>query len=1203
MKFLEFTLDAERCSLLAADRDIKLRPKTFDVLHFLLQNAGRLVRREELIGTVWPNVIVNEESVTQCVSELRQALGDREHNIIKTIARRGYLFAVPVEQITNDNEAEKSRAAPPSGPASLSMHAIGQESEQAARRCAKCDVENSYGANTCRECGEPLPMPEFSQSRAAQERRPLTVLFCGLAGSTECAASLDPEDLSEVISGHHARIRDVIASHGGFVARYQSDGVLAYFGYPRANESDAERAIGAGLAVVEAVGRLKDANSTDLVTRIGIATSLVVVGNPGGDGADIVGAAPSLAHGLSKVAEPGGVLIAASTQALVKRLFEYRDLGALELAGSTDPVRALQVVGASEVASRFEALRHPGSSLIGRQEELDLLLRRWHQAKTGEGRVVLITGEPGIGKSKLVLTVQERFRSEAHTLLPYYCSPNHQASALYPIIRQLLKAAGIEREDSDETKRTKLKALVAPTAEKFAEDVALLAALLSIPGGDRLSLPTFTPQRLRQLTLRVLLDHLKRLTLRGPVLMVFEDLQWIDPTSLDLLALAIEQLAGLPILLLATYRPEFAPCWPPHQYISTLSLTRLGRSEGKALVENVTNGKNLPAEILDQIIVRTDGVPLFIEELTKSLVESGMLCDAGDRYELAAPLPQLTIPSSLHASLLARLDRLDTPAKDAAQVGAVVGRTFSYNLIKAVSDVTDQALQAGLAQLVKTELIFQRGVAPESTYVFKHALVRDAVYASLLRGRRKKLHDQIARALEDHFPDVGATEPETLAHHFTEAGLTEPAIDSWRRAGERALIRFANAEAVKHLTKGIDLLHTLPLSLERNQKELALRMPLGPATMALNSAAAPESLQVFSRARELLNEAATLTEQMNVLMGLWISHDVRGQHREANEVAHECLSLATRHQDLGAAARANRFIGFTHLMMGAPGDARRHFELTLDLCAKGQKINLHFLDDDRVHALSALSRALWHLGYPEQAAAAASQALVCAQTVTHAITTAYAFLAQAILGSIGGDPERAMVFADRGLALCDEFGIADWRPWARFAKGDLLARRGEPQLGISFMRSALTELERTGAKLGRAMRLGCLAAAHMSLGQFDVGLGLLDEAIRTAEQTQEREYEAELHRLRADVLLASGKRREAETELQRALTVARGQEARFWELRAATSLARLWLDRGRYLEARDLLSPIYGWFSEGFELHDLKQAKSLLDELMLAARR
>jgi len=923
------------------------------------------------------------------------------------------------------------------------------------------------------------------------------------------------------------------------------------------------------------------------------------VAHPGGEGADVVGAVPSVAHHLSTVAEPGAVLIASSTQALVKRLFEYRDLGVLELAGFVDPVQVLQVVGASDVVSRFEALHQFGAStLIGRQEELDLLLRRWHQAKADEGRVVLITGEPGIGKSKLVLAMQERLSSEAHTPLAYYCSPNHQASALYPIIRQLLKAAGIEREDSDETKRTKLEALVAPSAGRCADDVALLAALLSIPGGDRFSLPAFTPQRLRQLTLRVLLDHLKRLTIHGPVLMVFEDLQWIDPTSLELLALTIDQLTGLPVLLLATCRPEFVPCWANHQYISTLSLTRLGRLEGKALIENVTGGKTLPAQILNQIIVRTDGIPLFIEELTKTLVESGMLRDAGDHYELAAPRPQLTIPSSLHASLLARLDRLLTPAKDAAQIGAVVGRTFSYSLVSALSDVADQDLQAALAQLVETELIFQRGVAPDSTYAFKHALVRDAVYASLLRGRRQKLHERIARVLEERFPDVAAAEPETLAHHFTEAGLTEPAIESWHRAGEHALIRSSNAEAVKHLTKSIELLHTLPVSPERNQKELALQMPLGPATMALKSAAAPESLQVFSAARDLLNEAATLTEQMNVLMGLWLSLDVRGQHIEASEVAHECLSLATRHQDLGATARANRFIGFTHLMMGAPGDARRHFELTLGLCATGQKIDLHFLDDDRVHALSALSRALWFLGYPEQAVAAASQALACAQSVTHAITIAYAFLAQAYLGSMGGDPERAIVFADRALAICDEHGIADWGPWARFAKGDLLARRGEPQLGISVMRDALAELESTGAKLQRTVRLGCLAAAHVGLGQFGVGLGLLDEAIRTAEQTQERVYEAELHRLRGDLLLASGNNREAETELEQALTVARNQEARFWELRAATSLARLWRDQGRYLEARNVLGPVYNWFTEGFQFPDLKSAKLLLNEVM-----
>ena len=1199
LKFLGFTLDPERGSLQTADRDIKLRPKTFDVLCLLLLNAGRLVHREELLSTLWPGVIVNEESITQCVSELRQALGDREHKIIKTIARRGYLFAAHVETITFRDVADVHQSMVPAESSARPVPLTQQESGRAPIYCAKCGTANTPAERTCFQCGASVIAPDFSVSPRGPERRQVTILTCNVFGSAP--AHLDPEDLREVMSTCHGCVRGVVERYGGYVAQCTANGFLANFGYPHAREDDVERAVRAGLAVAIAVGGLKiEKLAEGLRARVGIATGLVVVGDTISNGQSVehvlVGETPLLATRLASLAGPNAVVVSASTRRLLGGLFEIHHLGDGELQGSVD---ASQVLGEA-IRGRFEALRGSDTSpLVGREEELDLLMRRWEQAKTGSGRVVLLTGEAGIGKSRMAKALQDRLAAQPHTPLIYHCSPHHQDTSLHPIIAQLVRASRIERNDSAEARLAKLEALMAKSALPSTEHVALLAALLSLPGGERYPLPTLTPRQIKERTFGVLLDQLRLLCAKQPVLVVFEDLQWIDPTSLELLTHLVEQAVRFPFLLVGTARPEWTPPWPNHSHTSIVALTRLGRPDVENLIASVVRGKTLPPEVLTQIVARTDGVPLFIEELTKTLLESGIMRDAGGRYELTGPLPSRSIPSTLHASLLARLDRLGS-VKDIAQVGAAIGGEFAHGLIAAVSTLPEQILEAGLAQLVAAELIFQRGVPPDASYRFKHALVQDAAYNTLLRSRRQQLHAQIAHGLEEQFPNIVATAPETLAHHFAEAGLTGPAIEYWGRAGERALGRSANAEAVKHLTKGIELTRSLPVSVERHRRELALQMPLGPAMMALKGAAAPETVQIFSRARELLTEDATLAEQMNVLMGLWLSRGVSGDLAGAREVAQQCLSLATQHQHAGAEARANRYVGQTRLMMGELVEARRHLERTLELCDAHQAIVLHFLDDNRVHALSQLGWTLWLLGYPDQSAAAVSSARAAAKDVDHAVTTAMAFIAEAKLGTVGGDPERAAACADSALAVCIEHGLADWENWARFFQGELLAQRGEPQRGIVVMRNALAALDRIGAKQSRAMHFGGLAAAHISLREFDVGLGLLDQAIQIADKTAERVSQAELHRLRGEVLTMTNRRDEAQVELEQALAVARRQDARFWELRAATTLARLWRDRGHCREASDLLSPLCEWFSEGLELPDLKIARTLLDELARA---
>ena len=667
--------------------------------------------------------------------------------------------------------------------------------------------------------------------QSGAERRQLTVMFCDLVGSTALSARLDPEDMREVIGAYHRCVAKMIGRGGGFVAKYMGDGVLAYFGYPGADEHDAERAVRAALKLVEKVAGLETIAAAPLQVRIGIATGLVVVGDLIGQGASqeqaVVGETPNLAARLQALAEPGTVVIAPSTRRLTGGLFEYADLGAVELKGLGAPVMAARVVRGSAALSRFEALhgRDP-TPLVGRDEELALLQRRWQQAKAGEGRVVVLIGEPGIGKSRLAQAMLEEVASEPHTRLRYFCSPHHQASALHPFITQLEHAAGMRHEDMPEARLAKLEALLA-RSNAGAEEIGFIAERMSVPTGDKYRLPDLTPQRRKERTLEALLAQMARLAAQKPVLMLFEDAHWIDPTSLELLTLTVARASTLPLLLLVTARPEFTPPWPAEAHVTTLPLGRLGRREGATLVERSAGGKALPAEILEQILARTDGVPLFLEELTKTIIESGLLHEEDGHYALDGALPPLAIPTTLHDSLMARLDRL-APVREVAQIGAAIGREFSYPLLSAVAQQPDDRLKEALDQLVRAELVFGRGELPEAVYTFKHALVQEAAYASLLRERRRTLHARIAQALEGEFPEVAETQPELVAHHYAAAGLPAPAIDYYRRAAERAMAASANAEAIAHLTRGLELIGSLPESPERISREIDFRLALGP---------------------------------------------------------------------------------------------------------------------------------------------------------------------------------------------------------------------------------------------------------------------------------------------------------------------------------------------------------------------------------------
>jgi tetratricopeptide (TPR) repeat protein len=812
---------------------------------------------------------------------------------------------------------------------------------------------------------------------------------------------------------------------------------------------------------------------------------------------------------------------------------------------------------------------------------------------------VLLSGEPGIGKSRLTAALQDMLHDEPHTRLGYFCSQHHRNSALYPFISQLERAARFERDDPPAARLDKLETLLALSGEIDAETARLFADLLGLTNdGSYATLPQ-DPQRKREMTLVALLGQLEALARRQPVLMVFEDAHWADPTSLELLDRAVALLSRLPALLVVTFRPEFRAPWVGQATVLSLSLTRLSQHETTALVSGITAGKALPSEMLDQIVERTDGIPLFIEELTKTLIESGLLREGDKGYFLDAPLPLMAIPASLHASLMSRLDRL-SPVKEVAQIGSALGREFSYELLTAVAERTDDQVLSALDQLTEAGLVFRRGTPPRATFMFKHALVQDAAYSTLLRSQRQELHSRIGRVLKDRFSEIADAQPEIVAHHFTHAGLIDLAIEYWQKAGERALQRSANAEASAHLTNAIGLVGSLPAESERNHRELRLQMALGSATRAIKGHASPEALRVYSRARNLLDETIPAKEQMAVLYGFWSVNVVRAEYLPGLAVAQQSLALAVEGQDPEAAAFASRMMGLALWATGSYAEAVPHLERTVALYAPGagNSTDLRYSQDHAVWALSMLALALWPLGYPEKAAAAATKSLSWAWKIQHAMTTGFALsFGSALWGVFGADPRQDGSRSNDALAFCLERDLRAYIPWARYYHGLTLVRNGEHRQGLELMRTGMVALEKIGMRMLWPGHLGYLASAHVSVGETETGFGLLSEAIQAVEETGERVFEAELHRLRGDLLFRENRTSEAETEFYAALDIARKQHAKSWELRAAASFARLRRAQGRCAEAHDLLAPVYSWFTEGFDTPGLKEAKALLDEL------
>jgi class 3 adenylate cyclase/DNA-binding winged helix-turn-helix (wHTH) protein/predicted ATPase len=1275
--FGEWRLDTRLSELRCAGKPLKLEPKVFDVLLYLIVHRDRVVSTEELMKHVWPGQFIGDSVLVRCIVAARRAIGDsgRVQRCIKTLRHRGYRFVAPVEECVGAlpeeevqgaalpsphreghpwNQAEAAvTPSPPSRQQTEPLLGGRVSSSQTTLRegyipCPQCQQENSVTASFCGECGTPLvsvcpccghagnrgtlfctacgkPLTRSvpiagsplsaPQGELQAERRHLTLLFCDLVDSTPLAAHLDPEELREVVQAYHAVCAQVIERFDGHIAQYLGDGLLVYFGYPRAHEDDAQRAVRVGLGILEALGplrkRLQREQGVSLAVRVGIHTGLVVVGDMG-EGARherlALGEAPNLAARLQGIAPPDTVLISATTARLVQGWFVCEALGNQTLKGFTAPMPVYRVLRESGVQSRLDMVSATGlTPLVGREREVELLLERWEHTKEGVGQVVVLSGEAGIGKSRLVRAVQDRLAGEPYTRLECRCSPYAQQSALYPVINLGRRLLQWQRDEPPEVTLGKLEAALAPYDVSLPEVVPLLASLLSLPLSDRYAALQLTPERQKQKTLEVILALLLARAAQQPVLFIVEDLHWIDPSTLELLTLFIDQGPAPRILTLLTGRPEFPIPWGIGAHVTSLILGRLPPTQVEQMIDRVTGGKRLPAEVRQQVVSKTDGIPLFVEELTKMVLESGRLREQADHYELLGPLHSLAIPTTLHDSLMARLDRLAN-AKEVAQVGATLGRAFPYELLQAVSPWDEQRLQHALTQLVDVELLDQRGVPPRATYVFKHALIQETAYQSLLKSKRQQYHRQTVHILEQRFPEVAETRPELLAYYCTEAGLPAQALPYWQRAGQRAVERSANVEAISHFTKGLELLKALPETPERVQQELTLQLAIGAPLLLIKGSTASEVAQAYARAQELCQEVGNSPQRFSALIGLWRFYFSQARLLTARDLAEQCFALAQHLHDPVSLQEAHLALGSTLIHLGEWLPARAHLEQGVALYDPNLCRSRAFSrgTDPGVVCLSRGAWTLWMLGYADQALTMSHKALSLAQELSHASSLAFALFFAAVLRQCRREARRVQEHAEAMLALSTEHGFVQWISAGVLLRGWALTQQGMVEEGITQIQQGHNAWLALRNELGKTQILARLAEAYGKVGRTEEGLRVLIEAFAALHKNAERHYEAELHRLQGDLVLQQtlkqqvagtpprGGYSEAEMHFCRAIDVARRQHAKFQELRAVMSLTRLWQMQGKDTAARSMLQETYGWFTEGFDTPDLSSARALL---------
>jgi class 3 adenylate cyclase/predicted ATPase len=1046
------------------------------------------------------------------------------------------------------------------------------------------------------------PMPEA-------ERRQLTVMFCDLVDSTKLSSQLDPEEYRDVVRAYQTACTEVIRRYDGHIAQLLGDGLLVYFGYPVAHEDDAQRAVRTALGILAAMDdlptRVPHAQGRTLAVRLGIHTGLVVIGAMGDQGRHehlALGETPNIAARIQGLAAPNTVAISDATYRLVQGYFACQDLGAHALRGVTEAMRIYQVLGASGATSRLDVAQPRGlTPLVGRESEVTLLLERWEQAKAEQGQVVLLSGDGGIGKSRLIQTLKDHVANESHVRWECRSVPYYQNTALYPLTDLLQRILQWQQHETPDEKLGKLEQALSQYRLPLQESVPLFAPLLALPVPENRYHPlSLSPQRQRQKTLETIVAILLELAEHQPVLFIIEDLHWTDPTTLELLNLVLDQTPTASMLVLLTCRSHFQPAWHHRSYLTEITVNRLSPIQVEQIVAGMTDGKTFPAAVLQQIIEKTDGVPLFVEEMTKALLESGHLKAVESHYELIGSLLTLAIPATLHDSLMARLDRLVT-AKAIAQYAAVIGRQFAYDLLSTVSQLDAATLQRELGRLVEAEIVYQRGVPPQATYTFKHALIQDAAYESLLKSTRQHYHQRITLVLETQFPEVAKAQPELLAHHCTEAGLTEKAVHYWHQAGQRAIEHSAHVEAISHLRQGLELLQTLPETLERVQREVDMLIALGASLLTTKGQAAPEVEQTYHRAQHLCQSLDDPHQLFPVVRGLWNYYVIRAEYQTAHTLGEQLLTLAQQAQDSGMLVAAHRALGATLFNLGEIALAHTHYMQGMALYDPQQHRVYAFLygEDTGMVCRTQDSLMLWSLGYPDQGLTRSHEAVTLARQIAHpfSLSSTLSFVAQ--FHQLRREGHTAQEYAEASISVATDQGFPYWRARGSVLRGWALAHQGQAQVGIEQIEQGLRAHRGTGAEGGRPTWLALLADAYGILGQPEVGLTALAEALTLVGKTGERWYEPELYRLKGELLLqqSSDNQAEAETCFHHALDIARNQQAKSLELRTATSLAKLWQQQGKRQEAHDLLAPVYLWFTEGFDTLDLRDAKALLDAL------
>jgi len=1086
-------------------------------------------------------------------------------------------------------------------------------------QCANCREDNPEGTRFCGHCGAPL---RAGPAEAAAELRQLTVLFCDLVGSTALAESLDPEDLRELTGTYHAVCEAAIRRHDGHIAQYLGDGVLVYFGYPVAHEDDARRAVRAALEILgdlsELSARLQKERNISLNARLGIHTGPVVVGDVGGGERReqlALGKTPNLAARIQNIAAPGTVVVSEDTHRIVRGFFEVHSLGAHEIKGLSEVVTLHRVLRESGADSRLDVERRTGlTPLTGRDEELASLNGMWSNVSTSGGHAVLVQGEAGIGKSRIVDSLRAHVLHQSGTVLECVCTPYAQNAPLFPIVGLVERVLGFTRETTDADKRAAIAQRLARRGILTEETLSLMAGLLTIPPTDGDPLVNYSPQKQRERTLETLLAWLLAVTKDGPTLWVVEDLHWVDPTTLQFVSSVIDALSAAPLLVILTFRPDFAAPWRENGHVSSMILSRLAAGETSSMAVRVAHGKAIPPDVLSQIVARTEGIPLFVEEVTKAVLELGVLVEREDRFEISGPLPPDLIPSTVQGSLNARLDRLG-PAKGIAQVAATIGREFSYALLSVVAEESEAKLRRALNRLTSAELVYRRGDSPEETYLFKHALVRDAAYTSLLKKSRRALHERIAEALANRFPDIAKQHPELVAEHFSAAGRADQAVNFWLRAGQLAVGRAANHEAITHLNRGLMLAGELPEPV-RLRQEMEFLITLIPALIASEGWASIELERVYRRAAELVDLLGDTPHRFTVLAGTMLYHFVAGRVAQSLELAKELLDLAIRIGDPLVITIGRQNCSVAHCYHGDFHLSVEHAEAalaTLDVDRErvlGRMLGL----SSCVGVLAYEVFDFWMLGFPDRAVKVGDRCVALARELGHPPSIGIALMAGTASCYLQGDAGRTLHASDEALRVAREERLGFWEPMIAVFRGWALSELRQQQEGIGVIRSAIERYRAAGNGVEQILFHVILADALWKAGQWNDAFNTLESAMTLARQNGEGVFEPELYRLKGEFLFAqatgaagppkalSSEDRatmlaQAESCIRGSLDFARRQDAKMLELRSLVSLCRVRRELGELSQDREALADVYNSFTEGFESPDLRDARAMIESL------